>query len=243
MHPSSILKSGGTRIVSLAVFVAITGLVSIPAQAREPGGFGLFAMFKVTDMPAYKRLLGGLERELGERECRISLEGPVMAEQGDIGVRRPNRFIHLSCKRPLLRDRAGRAVVLKLRSAAANLIALEGPLTLQAGAQVTSPRRARSYIFKVSHYNNTDINRREDDLSALNRIAEKRPDRYRTQSEIAVTHAIGMARPDEVVILFYDSPAQGKRFRKANPKLLKRIGAFNKRHLTKAVYYISSTER
>lgn len=243
MHPYSTLKSGGTRFVSLAVFVALASLASIPAPARETGGFGLFTMFKVKDMPKYRRLLEGLEKEFAKRSCVVSLEGPVMAEQGDIDVRRPNRYIHLSCRRPLLRDRAGRAVALKLRSAAANLIALEGPLTLQEGAQVTSPRLARSYIFKVSHFNNKDVNRRQDDLSALNRIAEKLPGRYRTQSEIAVTDAIGMGRPDEVVILFYDSPAQGKRFRKANPKLLKRIGAFNKRHLTKLIYYISSTDR
>ena len=47
MHPYSTIKSGGTRFVSLAVIVALVGLVGNPAQAKETGGFGLFAMFEV----------------------------------------------------------------------------------------------------------------------------------------------------------------------------------------------------
>lgn len=236
-------KTGATKFAYLAAFAFLAGLAASGAGAKETGSFGLFVMYKVGDMPKYRRLLAELEEDLGNRGCSVSIEGPIKGGQGDIQVQPPNRFIQIRCKRPLLRDRSGRAVVLKIRRAAANLIALEGPLTLRSVGQSASSRQARSYIFKVSHYNNLEPNHRDSEPPAINRLAASRPDSWREVGAIAVTHAIGMRRPDEVVILFYDGQEQAKRFRKNNPDILKRIGAFNKRHLINFIYYFASSDR
>ncbi|MCZ6860296.1 MAG: hypothetical protein O7I42_08470 [Alphaproteobacteria bacterium] len=236
-------KYGATRFAHLAAFVVLATLAAGGTGAKETGSFGLFVMYKVGDMPKYRRLLAELEENLGNRGCSVSIEGPIKGGQGDIQVQQPNRFIQIRCKRPLLRDSAGRSVVLKIRRAATNLIALEGPLTLHPIGKSASSRKSRSYIFKVSHYNNLEPNHRDSEPPAINRLAASRPDSWREVGAIAVTDAIGMRRPDEVVILFYDGPEQAKRFRKNNPDILKRIGAFNKRHLINFIYYIASSDR
>ena len=52
-----------------------------------------------------------------------------------------------------------------------------------------------------------------------------------------------MAIPDEVVVIHYDTPQQGEAFRRRNPDILQRIGAFNRRHLLEFVYISATDER
>jgi len=52
-----------------------------------------------------------------------------------------------------------------------------------------------------------------------------------------------MTTPDEVVVLYYDDPKSGDRFRKNNGDILEKIGAFNKSHLVDFAYFTASSMR
>jgi hypothetical protein len=96
----------------------------------------------------------------------------------------------------------------------------------------------RQYVFKISYYNNEDIDVRDTDLSALTAKAEAIEDTYITEAFVDVNHALGMATPDEVVMLYYDDAETGDRFRNANSAFLSEIGVFNATHLISTVYYV-----
>jgi hypothetical protein len=152
------------------------------------------------------------------------------------------RFLLLQCETPLLRDRAGRAALQPLRGNVTEWVVAEGDLMLLDGfsAQI-DPDRA--YVLKLSRYNNSDPDGRDHDLSALGRDAASRAHAYRNEAVIAVSRAWGMVTPDEVTVLYYESPAEGKIFREHNGDLMKKIGQFNEAHLADYVYLNGSVAR
>ena len=101
----------------------------------------------------------------------------------------------------------------------------------------------RSYVIKLSRYNDSAPEDRDRDVAAINMEAASRANGFRNEAVIAVTRTSGVDELDEVTLLYYESPAQGKAFREANGDLLKRIGAFNEAHLVDYVYMNASAER
>ena len=152
-----------------------------------------------------------------------------------------NRFFFLACGQPVLKDSAARSVFRPLDEASGGVTLLEGEL--EAYGDLERPGRGRAYVIKLSYYSNLDPDRRERDLAAIAEMASAQPDSYRNEALIFPERAVGLPTPDEVTILFYDSPEQGQSFRDANGDILKAIDRFNGDHLLSFAYLSASSMR
>lgn len=222
-----------TSLLSLATFAAmlVTAENAIAAQNHQIGVVGLYE----TANPKAAAFDEGVISKLG---CNIRRIGIIGAAQGNIALKQPNQFLFLACDGSILSDATKRKMFSTLNSAGEPLAVLEGSLTDFSDAQRDSSVSGRQYILKISHYNNKNVGKRDRELDDINQEAGKIADTYVTESFIGVNHALGLPTPDEVVILYYDDPKMGDRFRKNNPKLMRKIGKFNKDHLVDAVYYV-----
>lgn len=236
MDSVKILIAGGKLIC--AQLLAVAGAAT-PALGGE---VGLLGLYQVNDAGRYGEARKVLERSLGDRGCAVRREGEIAAMDGSLNVARPNRFLLLECTGSLLKEGATRVVFAPLRAATSHLMLVEGELD-RLGSGFSPSGIGREYIIKVSHYNNRDPEQRDRELTAIQQLVAARPNRYRTEAVITPSRAIGMATPDEVVVLHYDDPKSGDRFRKDNGDILEKIGAFNKSHLVEFAYFSALSTR
>lgn len=204
------------------------------ANAAQNNQIGIVGLYKV-DNPQAANIDNKKVDELG---CEIRRIGIIAAAQGKIDLAQPNQFVFLACDAALLNSPENRNALSLIIQGGKRLAILEGNLTDLPDAKRSSAISGRQYILKISNYNNKDANKRDSDLNELSQEAAQLPDTYVTESFIGVNEALGLPTPDEVVILFYDNPEAGDRFRKNNGDLLQKIGRFNQAHLVDAVYYV-----
>ncbi len=215
-------------IGGLSLVVAMSG----NALAQEP--IGVLGLYKA-EKPTAVRFDEGKISSLG---CALKRQGVIAGAQGNISIDQPNRFVLLNCDGSLLRDIGRHAMFNALAGEVKANVILEGPIVDLADNIGEGKIEDREYIFKISYYNNKDIDGRSKSLANINQRVSKLSDKYVTESFIRVTHASGMPTPDEVVVIYYDSPAQGKRFRKNNGEALNLIGKFNAEHINEFVYLV-----
>ncbi len=176
-------------------------------------------------------------QKISDLNCQVRRKGIIVGENGDINIAKPNRFIFLACAGSLLSDAAKRNVLTSLISNSKMVAILEGALNDAPGLKGASAVADRHYILKVSHYNNRNTDARERDLARIMAAVQPKADRFIDEASIVVNRSLGIPTPNEVVILFYASPKMGNQFRKNNPDVLNKIGAFNKAHLNDFIYY------
>jgi len=169
--------------------------------------------------------------------CAILRSGPIMAQQGTVKVPGLTEYAVMTCDNPILADAAAR------RKLGGALAVFEGSLFQFPAAEDSNGLADRQYILKLGYYNNSDIDRRNTDLAALGVMAEQRDGRWISEAFLNVDDAMGMATPDEVVLLYYPSADQATGFRDANQDILEKVGAFNKAHLTGFSYLIGTATR
>lgn len=216
-------------LMSAAMLVAMS---NIAVAKSEP--VGLLGLYKA-DAPE-KALLDDMT--LGGIGCKIQRAGVIVAEQGGIGLEQPNQFVLLACESSVLADANKRTTFKSLTQGVETVGAVEGDLMNFPDGMGESDVHERQYIFKLSYYNNVDVDARDTDLAMLGDAVGRVPDAYVNETFIGVNHASGLATPDEVVVLFYDNSQAADRFRANNKDLMEKIGAFNKAHVTRSVYYI-----
>ncbi len=207
--------------------------------ALADGPFGVLGLYNVEN-PEVVRFDDENVASLG---CELRREGMIAGAQGGIGIDQPNRFVLLTCDSSILSDTGRRA---KFNTLAENTIAdvvLEGPIADMPGASGGGEITDRQYILKISYYNNRDIDGRARALADIDVFTSALPDRYIVESFIGVNHASGMATPDEIVVIYYDSPEQGERFRQNNDEVLDMVGEFNGDHLDEFVYFVGKANR
>lgn len=222
-----------------------SALLLAVASAATPAladAVGLLGLCQVKDMGRYAEALKALEKGLGDRGCAVRREGEIAAMDGSLDVAKPDRFLLLECTGSLLKGGATRALFEPLQAVTNHLMLAEGELDL-FGRGFSASGVGREYIIKVSHYTNRDPNQRDRDLAAIQEEVARRPNRYRTEAIITPSRARGMTTPDEVVVLYYDSPKDGDQFRQHNGDILEKIGAFNKSHLVGFTYFTASSTR
>lgn len=176
--------------------------------------------------------------QISDLGCTIHRHGMIGGAQGDIDLEQPNQFLLLACDASVLEDTARRADFAAVTLPGNTLAVLEGDLVNFEVPETASDVSERQYILKISTYNNVDVDARESELAKLDAVAVQLTDTYATESFVAVNHATGIPTPDEVVVLYYDSPAAGDRFRDQNGDVLNLVGAFNKAHLVNSIYYV-----
>ncbi len=218
---------GRVAIIVLAVLCGFAGFIAAgPTMAQTPSS-GLFIMHSNAQNDAVSQTIPAL----ADDGCTIWRRGAVAGTQGGMDVGTPERFILLSCDGSLLGDAAGREALAPVLKGGA--VAVEGPILLQEASGVAGER---AYIFKISRYNNSNPSARENDLAKINAVAAKTKDAWTNEGFVGGLRAAGIETPDEVVVIHYDNPKQGERFRNANWDILQQVGAFNRDHLVEFVY-------
>lgn len=204
------------------------------ADAETTVVFGLYD----TDGASAPRVDPAAASVLG---CTVTRSGRIVAQDGDIGLPRPNAFVLFTCSGPVLA--ASGETADRLVGGARRLALFEGRLTGGGRNGGDAALRNRQYIVKVSYFNNTDPAARQRDLAEIEGLVARRPDQYAPEAAIDVTRALGAPRPDDITVLYYDSADAGERFRSGNPDVMQMIGTFNSRHVTGFTYYVGIAEQ
>ena len=212
-----------TLLKRLLVSAALTLGASVSAVSAAED-VGILALYDRNEADAIE--------VLQEDGCRIQRKGALLARLGNLDLPEVDAYALLRCDRSVLREPA------RTLKDAGRAILLEGSFHQveeagQSGAD-------REYLIKVSVFNNTDPVGRSKDLKALQASVAPLPDKYRVESSLDITWASGISTPDEVTVLYYESPASGNRFRENNPAVLEAVGRFNKTHLVSWVYLVAT---
>jgi len=223
--------------LTAATFVGLTMVSNI--SFANTSNVGIVGLFQVDNDIAFSQALLDLQNSSGDMKCDVIRHGGIMQENGDLDIEKPNRFVVMSCETEMLDNNDGRDFFTAIRSASDDSYLIEGDMQNFAEDNSTASIQSRAYILKVSHYNNVSPGRRDQDLEAIRKNTLSIPERYRREVFIQPHRAIGMSTPDEVAVLFYEDPAQGKHFRDNNPAILKQVGDFNDNHLEDYIYYFA----
>ena len=172
--------------------------------------------------------------------CVVQRSGVIVAMQGKLSptLSQPDQFAVLACDQSVMASSDRRAAFAALSDGGEPIAFFEGALTnfeTPASPQAVSERQ---YILKLGYYNNVDVEARNANLMALDAKAAQREGAWTTESFLQVHSAAGIATPDEVVILYYDSVEIAGNFRDANTDILEDVTAFNNAHLTDFAYLI-----
>lgn len=220
-----------------AVAVALTcGFAVSAVEAAPRTGFLILAD---GGEERIEHLSSNLDQDSIQNGCLIVREGPVVGENGDLDIDQPDYFIYLSC--PEISKNTESVVFTRHLKEGDKL--LQGPIIDSDGGKPEESGVQREYILKVSNFNNKNPKTRNEDLTAIQSALPPRPVRYVTEAYIRVFDAVGMPRPDEAVVLYYDTPGHGDRFRSEYKDVLTAIGGFNQRHLDGFVYYSARSKR
>ncbi|MBS9716476.1 hypothetical protein ACFFUT_15755 [Pseudohalocynthiibacter aestuariivivens] len=215
--------------------IVVSGIILLSASTVEAAPIGVVSLLKDGDtleMSAIENL-----------KCSLEREGNIMMQQGNLDLELPNRFAILSCEQPILQISGSRAQLADLYPGAQEIAVFEGRLVWNPEDDASSSVADRQYILKLSHYNNTDPDQRYGDQVALSAAGSTREDHWATEGFLSVHSARGIPTPDEIVVIHYDSPEAGDRFRDTNQDILEQVGAFNRAHLTEFTYLIGSANR
>ncbi|NIZ60666.1 hypothetical protein DL239_06710 [Sedimentitalea sp. CY04] len=169
--------------------------------------------------------------------CSVYRSGPVFAQQGSLKVEEPTNYAVLTCDSPVLANPDARAHL------DGTVAVFEGDLSVFPAASDTTGLGERQYILKLGYYNNSDINQRDADLATLGSIADQRDGHWTNEAFLNVDDAMGMATPDEVVVIYYDTAEQATAFRDNNQDILEQVGTFNRAHLTGFAYLVGKAAK
>ncbi|AWZ01397.1 hypothetical protein RHODOSMS8_01863 [Rhodobiaceae bacterium] len=220
----------------LFVSTVLFSLVALALPAFANTQSGVIGLYNAADPVRFDEAVSETEAALSSQGCAVARVGEVVGVQADIGLAVANRLIHIICRSPLLDDSAGRLALNGLSDVAVPVALVEGRYL--EGPMIERNVIGRAYILKLSRYSNSDLAARDADLAALGATVAGLDDAYRNEAFIEVHRAAGMPTPDEAVLLSYDTPEAGERFRNNNQSLLERIGLFNQAHLTAFAYYV-----
>lgn len=172
--------------------------------------------------------------------CVVQRTGSIVAMQGKLSpeLTQPDQFVVLACEQSILGDTDRRAALAALANGSEPVGLFEGALTDFEELGNAQEASGRQYVLKLGYYNNADIDARNAALMALDAKASERDGVWTTESFLQVHTASGIATPDEVVVIYYDSAAIAGGFRDDNPDILEDVTAFNMEHLTDFIYLV-----
>ena len=214
----------------------------ITSQTVYAQPVSLFGMFQ-TKSNAHSKVINNLEQGIKSLGCLVLREGKSFGGQGNYQLQPTNSFFILKCEQSLLDQKSANSLIERLNNETQNLVLLEGIDSQSNKLSSTEPGNNRSYILKLSDYNNTSPVQRNLDFAQLNNSAQSVEHHYKTEAFIRVDNAYGMERPDELVVIYYNSASDGQKFRDNNPGLMAKISRFNQDHLTRFSYISAETNR
>ncbi|WP_298259845.1 hypothetical protein [uncultured Litoreibacter sp.] len=177
--------------------------------------------------------------------CAIQREGAIVAAQGKLAydLTQPDKFVVLDCEDGVLGQADRRQAATSLFSDGSAIAIFEGALTNFPIDDQNGEVAKRQYVLKLGYYNNADVDAREQDLAALNMLAQPLDGHWINESFLQVHAATGIPTPDEVVVIHYESAEVADQFRAENADILKEVSDFNDAHLTSFTYLVGSASR
>jgi len=209
-------------------------------QAESTAVFGLYNEKIIEDN---KGLTVQLERLGTASGCSLRREGNVNQVQGNYQLNKASGFFLFECEAEESTQIINQSLLRILEGKADNIVLLEGPVSQFGMFGLATAAGERSYIIKMSDYNNHSPKRRNLDLQALGKTRDALQYHYKPEAYIRVNEAIGMRRPDEVVVVYYDSPGEAEKFRSQNEPFIEQIGRFNMDHLSQFSYLFITSNR
>ena len=233
----SIIKHLGKKTLSISALALL--LISNVASAQTTGVMGLFQ----SSGDAHKPTIEKLEGMAKTQGCALRREGKILGSQGNYDLKEVNAFFFLECETALLEKPSTQSLITSLNKVTENLMLVEGPVSQFGEFALSNSGVNKSYIIKLSDYNNANPKKREIDVNKLGAMAQSRKHHYKTEAFVRITNAHGLKRPDEAVVIYYDTPKDGPLFRKNNEDLMEKIGQFNQDHLTQFSYIAALSNR
>jgi len=212
------------------------------AQAETVGVVG---MFYAEEPAIHHTAMANLEQQVSDQGCTLRREGNILANDGDYEIEPVNHFFFLECEQRLLSKPSSQSWIDELNEGTGNLVLFEGSFINLDSSSISLPGEKRSYILKLSDYNNTNPSKREADLARLDEMVKTRQHKYSSEAYLNISAAYGMERPDEAVFIFYPSMEDGEKFRndKNNADIMAGIEAFNRDHLSQFSYFVATSNR
>ncbi len=224
------------ELMRAACFAVVFSLTGFGVAHAAPKTMAVFGLYEAAASAALK-----VDRGIADRlGCDVLRIGRIVAQDGDIGLPKPDAFVMLACSKPVLEPSG--AVLDQLVKGAKRIAFFEGGLDAAAPQDAGKTLAERQYIVKVSTFNHADPKARARDLAEVNGLVAKRPDPFHPEANIDVTGALGARRPDEVSVMYYDDGKAGDRFRTGNPDIMQLIGQFNTRHVGGFIYYVGMAQ-
>jgi hypothetical protein len=224
------------NFIHTAWLAAALGLAGAANAGTNTSGTAVFGLFDTG--AADIKVDGALAGTLG---CDVRRTAKVFDQLGDIGLAKPTAFVMLACSKPVLGSSS--AALDQLVTGGKRIALFEGDLAMLGPLEKGGKKlRERQYVVKVTVFNNADPAARDRDLATIDGAVQKVADRYQPEAGIAVSRTLGARRPDEVLLMYYESDQAGDRFRTGNPNLMDQIGQFNARHVGSFIYYMAKAQ-
>lgn len=213
-------------------------LTSVPIQAKS---IGLVGMYQLNAENNQKDIIKNIQINTAKVGCQLQRDGKVIDNKGNYALKTINQFFVLVCDSEILASSVSKPWLTQLKQETENLALLEGEFAFINENSFTQSGIKRSYILKLSEFNNYDPVARHNDLDKLGNMVKSMDNRFTNESVIRVNEAYGMKRLDEVTVIYYDTPEAGMKFRQNNEDVLEQVGAFNLTHLTGFSYLFASS--
>ena len=208
----------------------LAGFVFSVSQAAAAQDSGLLILYNSDNTSAN----GGLSR-LAAMDCNVWRTGKI-DPRGPMNIGDVNKFALVDCETSLLEQEEKRVMLQSAFRKDSSGIVLEGNFIRKADTFAEdSVAKKRGYLIKISRFNN-EIATRFSEEDKIDSDAALRPENWKGEARLRIHSAIGMPTPDEVGVIYYDTPEMMVAFRQASPDLVQRIGDFNKRHLQEQKY-------
>ena len=215
------------------------------AQNAQAETVGLIGMFYTEKPEEHQTAMVKLEQQVKHQGCTLRREGSILGTDGNYKIKTVNRFFFIECEEGLLSKQSSKTWINKLNIATKNLSLFEGSMKFRDSSSIALPGERRSYIIKLSDYNNINPSKRDTDLARLGQMVQTRQHKYTSEAYVNISDTYGMERPDEVVLIHYPSKEDGDKFRNNsnNADIMTGIGAFNRDHLTQFSYFVAVSNR
>ena len=211
--------------------IAITMALLVPLSAQA--GTGLFVGLPAVGQAPLAEWEAKAAPAFANAGCSLRRSGRFSGSLGPLEWPDLDQFRLFECNGSVLPDLQALGTEQMLSRRSSQPVLIEGELNL---TNAPEPPRAAEYILKVSHYKETDSTARDKHLKELNASVSGLTGVWNTEGALMPSIASGAIRPDELTIIYYESPESAEVFRDTHPEALESVGRFNNAHVTSFTY-------
>ena len=176
-------------------------------------------------------------------KCSIMRNGDILDQKGKSLKIEANQYFIAKCDITALDKNTLLNWADELKKHVSNVVLLEGNMDIPNILASENKSSERSYIIKISHFNNLNPKQRNVDLKHLGELVSKVAPKYNVESQLHITNTYGMPSPNKITTIYYHSAAEGDNFRSNNRDILEKISNFNNDHIESFVYLFANSAR